>query len=98
MFYSLKKISKWYTNHNKWYNRTEVQKRYYSDYPDLTTQFINIRANGIYEYQIKIGTNHINNGLTEEHFDIFGMDHASCIYLLGQNKKEIEWQIKKFIL
>jgi len=98
MFYSLKRISNWYTNHNKWHNRCEIQKKYYLHFPKKSTQYINIKANDMYEYQIMIGTSNINNGESKETFEIFGMDHASCVYLLDQNKKEIEWQIKKFIL
>lgn len=98
MLYSLKRISKWYTCHNDSASSNIIKKKYYLHFPDLTTQYINIRVNDLYEYQIKIGTNYINNGLVEEHFDIFGMDHASCVFLVDQNRKEVEWQIKKFIM
>ena len=97
MFYSLKRISNWYTTHNN-AGSIKVKKKYYLHFPDKTTQYINIKANDLYEYQIMIGTHSINNGHSEDYFEIFGMDHASCIYLVDQNRKEIEWQIKKFIM
>ena len=98
MFYSLKRISNWYTTHNVTASGNAIKKNYHLHFPNKTRQYINIKANDLYEYQIMIGTHSINNGYSEDYFEIFGMDHASCIYLVDQNKKEVEWQIKKFIM
>ena len=98
MLYSLKRISKWYTTHSDSASSVIVKKKYYLHFPDLTTQYINIRVNDLYEYQVMIGTHSINNGHWEEYFELFGMDHASCVFLVDQNRKEVEWQIKKFIM
>ena len=98
MLYSLKRISNWYKTHNDNASSVEVKKKYYLHFPNLSTQYINIRINDIYEYQVMIGTYSINNGFSEEYFELFGMDHASCVFLLDKNRKEVEWRIKKLIL
>lgn len=95
MPYSLKKKSKWYTVHGDAPHK--AYKKFYEEFPDLTTQYINIELDG-YDYQIQIGTCFGMGHITDEFFEIFGLTHQACCYLLDKNRKELEWKIKKIIL
>ena len=98
MFYSLKRISNWYTTHNVTASGNAIKKNYHLHFPNKTRQYINIKANNKYDYQIEVGTIYEQNVGDFDYMEIYGMDHASCVYLVDQNRKEVEWQIKKFIM